>query len=50
LPQLLTVLKDYEMMAFGAVLIATMVFFPQGIVPTLARRFAPRRKGRGGAR
>jgi branched-chain amino acid transport system permease protein len=50
LPQLLTVLKDYEMMAFGAVLIATMVFFPHGIVPTLARRFAPRRSGRGGAR
>ncbi len=42
LPQLLTVLKDYEMMVFGAVLIATMVFFPQGIVPTLARRFAQR--------
>ena len=38
LPQLLTVLKDYEMMVFGAVLIATMVFFPQGIVPTLGRR------------
>jgi branched-chain amino acid transport system permease protein len=40
LPQLLTVLKDYEMMAFGAVLVATLVFFPQGIVPTLSRRFA----------
>lgn len=37
LPQFLTVLKDYEMMAFGAILIATMVFFPRGIVPTLAR-------------
>jgi branched-chain amino acid transport system permease protein len=37
LPQLLTVLKDYEMMAFGAVLIASLVFLPQGIVPTLAR-------------
>jgi branched-chain amino acid transport system permease protein len=37
LPQLLTVLKDYEMMVFGAVLIATMVFFPQGVVPTLVR-------------
>ena len=35
LPQFLTVLKDYEMMVFGAVLIATMVFFPQGVVPTL---------------
>jgi branched-chain amino acid transport system permease protein len=37
LPQLLTVLKDYEMMVFGAVLVATMVFFPQGVVPTLRR-------------
>jgi branched-chain amino acid transport system permease protein len=39
LPQVLTVLKDYEMMVFGAVLVATMVLFPEGIVPTLARRF-----------
>ncbi len=37
LPQLLTVFKDYEMMVFGAVLVSTMVFFPRGIVPTLAR-------------
>ena len=43
LPQLLTVLKDYEMMVFGAVLIATMVFFPQGVVPTLAHWWARRR-------
>ena len=43
LPQFLTVLKDYEMMVFGALLIATMVFFPRGIVPTLARLFARRR-------
>ena len=43
LPQLLTVLKDYEMMVFGAVLIATMVFFPLGVVPTLARWWARRR-------
>ncbi len=39
LPQFLTTLKDYEMMVFGAVLVATMVFFPRGIVPTLARLF-----------
>jgi len=39
LPQLLTVLKDYEMMVFGAVLIATMAFFPKGVVPTLRQRF-----------
>jgi branched-chain amino acid transport system permease protein len=42
LPQFLTVLKDYEMMAFGAILIVTMVFFPRGIVPTLARLAARR--------
>lgn len=38
LPQLLTVLKDYEMMVFGAVLIVTMAFFPKGVVPTLGAR------------
>lgn len=43
LPQLLTVLKDYEMMVFGAVLVATMVFFPLGIVPTIARWWERRR-------
>ena len=37
LPQLLTVLKDYEMMVFGAVLVVTMVLFPQGLVPSIAR-------------
>jgi branched-chain amino acid transport system permease protein len=40
LPQLLTALKGYEMVVFGAVLIATMSFFPRGIVPTLRQRFA----------
>ncbi|MBL8288738.1 MAG: branched-chain amino acid ABC transporter permease [Rubrivivax sp.] len=40
LPQFLTALKDYEMTVFGAVLIATMVFMPRGIVPTLARLLA----------
>ncbi len=38
LPQFLTVMKDYEMMAFGAVLMATMALFPRGLVPTLAHR------------
>jgi branched-chain amino acid transport system permease protein len=37
LPQFLTVLKDYEMMVFGAVLVGTMSFFPQGIVPSVGR-------------
>lgn len=45
LPQFLTVLKDYEMMVFGAVLIATMVFFPQGVVPTLQSWWTGWRKG-----
>lgn len=44
LPQFLTVLKDYEMMVFGAVLIATMVFFPQGVVPTLQSWWRQRRR------
>ena len=38
LPQFLTVLKDYEMMVFGTVLMATMSLFPRGLVPTLAQR------------
>ena len=44
LPQLLTSLKDYEMVVFGALLMATMIFFPRGVVPTLAgawRRWRP---------
>jgi branched-chain amino acid transport system permease protein len=44
LPQLLTVLKDYEMVVFGAVLMATMVFFPQGIVPTVGRWLSRRQR------
>ncbi|MCC7152143.1 MAG: branched-chain amino acid ABC transporter permease [Rubrivivax sp.] len=42
LPQLLTVFKDYETMVFGGVLVATMIFFPRGVVPTLARLWARR--------
>jgi branched-chain amino acid transport system permease protein len=44
LPQLLTTLKDYEMVVFGAILMATMIFLPRGVVPTLAalwRRWHP---------
>ncbi len=36
LPQLLTVLKDYEMVALGAVMVGTMIVMPRGLVPTLA--------------
>ncbi len=39
LPQLLTVLKDYEMVVFGAVMMFTMIFMPRGIVPSLAALF-----------
>ena len=35
LPQVLTVLKDYEMVVFGGLLMLTMMFVPRGIVPTL---------------
>jgi branched-chain amino acid transport system permease protein len=43
LPQLLTVLKEYEMVVFGALLMATMIFFPRGVVPTLSARLRLRR-------
>ena len=36
LPQVLTPLKDYEMMVFGALMMLTMMFLPRGVVPTLA--------------
>ncbi len=47
LPQFLTVLKDYEMMVFGALMMGTMIFMPRGVVPSLARLFAPRRRPEG---
>jgi branched-chain amino acid transport system permease protein len=43
LPQVLTVLKEYEMVVLGAVLMLTMIFMPQGIVPTLGRALAAAR-------
>ena len=44
LPQFLTVLKDYEMMVFGALMMGTMIFLPRGVVPSLASLFVTRRK------
>ncbi|MCL4801334.1 MAG: branched-chain amino acid ABC transporter permease [Burkholderiales bacterium] len=44
LPQVLTLLKDYEMMVFGAVLMLSMIFLPRGLVPTLAAALARRRR------
>jgi branched-chain amino acid transport system permease protein len=36
LPQLLTIFKDYELLVFGGLLMATMIFLPRGIVPSLS--------------
>ncbi|MCC6608653.1 MAG: branched-chain amino acid ABC transporter permease [Burkholderiales bacterium] len=44
MPQVLTALKDYEMMVFGAVLMLTMIFLPRGLVPTIGAAFARWRK------
>ena len=40
LPQALTLFHEYEMPVFGAIMMATMIFMPRGLVPTLAARFA----------
>jgi branched-chain amino acid transport system permease protein len=39
LPQLLSTFEGWETVVFGAILMATMIFLPRGIVPTLAARF-----------
>jgi branched-chain amino acid transport system permease protein len=39
LPQLLGGLSDYEMVAFGLILMTTMIFLPEGIVPSLAAKW-----------
>ena len=44
LPQALTMFREYEMPAFGAVMMLTMIFMPRGLVPTLAARFARTRR------
>jgi len=44
LPQALTVLKEYEMAVFGAVMMLTIIFMPRGLVPTLAALFAGRKR------
>jgi branched-chain amino acid transport system permease protein len=45
LPQLVTAFAEYKHVAIGLILIATMIFMPRGIVPTLADVFG-RRNGR----
>ncbi len=41
LPQALATFEGWETVAFGTILIATMIFMPRGLVPTLAARFCP---------
>jgi branched-chain amino acid transport system permease protein len=36
LPQILTLLKDYELLVFGVLLMGTVVFMPRGLVPSIA--------------
>lgn len=38
LPQVLTVLASYEQLVLGAVMIVVMIFMPQGLLPSIARR------------
>ncbi len=44
LPQVLTVFREYEMVAFGAVMMGTMIFVPKGLVPSLAMIAAAHRR------
>lgn len=39
LPQLLGGFADYEMIAFGLILMCTMIFLPEGIVPSLLAKW-----------
>ena len=42
LPQALTALEGGETIAFGLILVVTMIFLPNGLVPTIRERFAGR--------
>lgn len=44
LPQMLTSFLDYEQIVLGLVMMATMIFMPRGIVPSLASRLPPWRR------
>ncbi|MGF7175528.1 branched-chain amino acid ABC transporter permease [Azospirillum doebereinerae] len=44
LPQALTVFQDYQQIVLGAILMATMVFMPKGLLPTLAALLPARRR------
>jgi branched-chain amino acid transport system permease protein len=46
LPEYLRSLEDFEVLAYGAILLAVLLFMPQGILEGVRRLFA-RREGRG---
>jgi branched-chain amino acid transport system permease protein len=45
LPQLLQTFEGWEVVVFGVILMATMIFLPRGLVPSIARRLRARRSG-----
>ena len=42
LPQVLSTFEGWETVVFGVILMATMIFMPKGLVPTLAQHFGKR--------
>jgi branched-chain amino acid transport system permease protein len=47
LPQLLQTFEGWEVVVFGVILMATMIFMPKGLVPSIAQRFRARRTASG---
>lgn len=43
LPQLLQTFEGWEVVVFGVILMATMIFMPKGLVPSIAQRVRARR-------
>jgi branched-chain amino acid transport system permease protein len=43
LPQLLQAFEGWEVVVFGVILMATMIFLPKGLVPSIAQRLGARR-------
>jgi branched-chain amino acid transport system permease protein len=43
LPQLLQTFEGWEVVVFGVILMATMIFLPKGLVPSIAQRLRARR-------
>ena len=44
LPQLLQAFEGWEVVVFGVILMATMIFLPKGLVPSIAQRLRARSK------